>query len=167
MAVLQENFTNSDGNDYCTSTTWLAQTFTPANAHSIIQIDLLLFRVSNPGTATVSIRATDGSGLPTGADLTSGTLDVSAITTDTNGLWYSFSVTSYALTASVKYAIVLRPSNAPPNYLRWRDMSGGYTGGNWCYSANSGSSWSQDANYDFTFKEYSPDLTTSNFFQLF
>ena len=54
---------------------WAGQTFTVTpESHSIGAVALRLFRVGNPSTLTVSIRETSA-GVPTGDDLTSGTID--------------------------------------------------------------------------------------------
>ena len=61
---------------------WAAQTFTVGAAgHTITSVKLLLYRYGSPGTVTVSIRATDGNGHPTGSDLTSGTTDGNTLPT--------------------------------------------------------------------------------------
>ena len=69
----------STGDDAAASiygNTWDTQTFTPSVAHTITSVKLKLYKTgTGPGTITVGIRATDGSGLPTGSDLCSGTTD--------------------------------------------------------------------------------------------
>ncbi len=54
---------------------WQGQTFTPRVAHTIEAVKLEMYRHGSPGTITVAIKAVDGSGLPTGVDLCSGTTD--------------------------------------------------------------------------------------------
>ncbi len=58
---------------------WMAQTFTPSTAHKITSVKLPLYRWGSPGTITVSIKATDGNGHPTGDDLCLGTTDGNAL----------------------------------------------------------------------------------------
>ncbi len=56
----------------------VAQTFTPDIAHRISRVELELFDNQGDGLTgdiTIEIKATDGSGLPTGAALASGTID--------------------------------------------------------------------------------------------
>jgi len=65
--------TGDDSSTNVYNITWYAQTFTPSVAHTITSVKLLLYRTGSPGTVTVSIRATDGSGHPIGSDLCSGT----------------------------------------------------------------------------------------------
>lgn len=125
---------------------WRAQTFTPSTAHQITSVKLLIYREGAPGDLTVSIRATDGSGHPTGTDLCSGTLNANTITTSTSGLWYVITLGAGAnLSAGTKYAIVARALTGgdSSNGVWWRfdDTSSAYAGGNRERSSNSGSSW--------------------------
>ena len=85
MATLYE-YLNTGDNDSGSvyGAVWNSQSFTPTIAHIITSIKLLLYRIGSPGTLTVSIRATDGSGHPTGADLVSGTTDGATLTTTTD-----------------------------------------------------------------------------------
>ena len=135
---------------------WKAQTFTALSNHSVEQIKLKLYRTSTPGTVTVSIRALDGSGHPTGGDLTSGTIDGNSLTDTSPGTWYTIDVTSYNLTKDTEYAIVVRaPTAAPGNFFHWRyNSAGSYSGGNYEYSNNSGGSWTATLAYDFMFEIY-------------
>jgi hypothetical protein len=133
---------------------WQAQTFTVgAIGHTVDSIKLKLFRAGNPGTFTVSIRATDGNGLPNGSDLTSGS--VAGTSLPTTAAWFEIAVTQHTLSANTKYAIVCRSSTGDlSNYFAWRcdTSSPSYTSGNRAYSTNSGSTWSNDMNQDFMFE---------------
>ena len=114
--------------DYC------AQTFAPSEAYSITGMNMICYRVGNPATLTVSLRAT-AVGLPSGADLVLGTYDTSTIGTSTNGTWINVAFTSdYALTAGVTYALVARTSAAGVgNQLQWlADTGNGYANGEEC-----------------------------------
>lgn len=136
-------------------TAWDTQTFTPATSHTIVSVKLFLLRTGSPGTITVSIRATDGAGKPTGADLCSGTTDGDTLDTSTPE-WREVTLGSgTALTASTKYAIVARATSGDAsNYVHWRiDSSPSYTGGNHADSADSGSSWTATS-YDALFEEW-------------
>ena len=75
--------TGDDSGQSVYGSNWYAQTFTPSIAHTITSVKLLLYRSGSPGTVTVSIRATDGSGHPIGPDLCSGTTDGSTLPTAT------------------------------------------------------------------------------------
>jgi hypothetical protein len=133
---------------------WQAQTFSVGStAHVVTSVKLKLFKAGNPGTFTVSIRATDANGLPTGSDLTSGSVAGSGLPTSAS--WFGIAVTQYSLSANTKYAIVCRSSTGDAsNYFAWRcdTSSPSYTGGNRAYSTNNGSTWSNDMNQDFMFE---------------
>jgi len=141
---------------------WKGQTFTIGNTgtnenHNITSVKLKVYKAGSPGTITVSIRAVDGSGNPTGNDLTSGTTDGDTLTTNTAGEWREISLTSYGLSASTTYAIVVRaPNGDSSNYAGWRTVSPGasYEGGFYAWSSNSGSSWLHSTAVDFMFEEY-------------
>ncbi|GEM_PF-282338 len=138
---------------------WDAQTFTPQVTHQIASVKLLLYRTGNPGTVTVSIRATSG-GLPTGADLASGTTNGNTLPDTSPGEWHTITFTTpITLTAGTMYAIVVRvPSGSTTNRLHWRfdSTSATYPRGTKCRSSDSGSSWTSDTTHDFMFEEYSP-----------
>jgi len=134
---------------------WLAQTFTVgAESHTVTSVKLKMFRIGNPETVTVSIRATNSSGNPTGDDLTSGTIDGNSFTEDTAGLWYEITLTEYSLNASTKYAIVARaPDGNSTNIADWRfKLYSNYSGGCYEYSANSGVTWASSPVEDLMFE---------------
>lgn len=135
---------------------WESQTFTPSSTHDIDSLKLKLRRTGLPGTITVSIKATDGEGKPTGDDLLVTTFDGDTLTTDTYGEWKTILFyTSISLLASIKYAIVIRCDGSSSNHLSWRAdaTSPTYTGGMRCVSADSGGSWGTSSTYDFMFEE--------------
>lgn len=159
MSTLYEYYnTGDDASSGVYGATWKAQTFTPSIAHKITSVKLKFYRTGSPGTLTVGIRATDGSGHPTGEDLCSGTIDGNSLTTDTAGAWYEITLgAGYNLAASTKYAIVARaPSGDINNRARWLydSTSSTYTGGNIESSTNSGSSWTSSTGYDFMFEDW-------------
>jgi len=141
---------------------WFAQTFTPATAHKITSVKLKLYRLGSPGTVTVSIKATDGSGHPTGADLCSGTTNGNTLTDTSPGEWREITLgAGYNLDADTKYAIVVRALNGDSsNYVAWRSdgTSPTYAGGCLEYSEDSGSSWGSDTGYDFMFEDWGEPL---------
>jgi hypothetical protein len=137
------------------STYWMAQTFNATSDHSVTSVKLLLWRVGTIGTVTVSIRATDGGGHPTGSDLTSGTIDGNTLTTVPWGLWYEIALSPYDLTKDTKYAIVVRAPDATlPDNLRWSyDSTGTYAGGDMEDSSDSGTTWETTlVDLDFMFE---------------
>lgn len=147
--------TGDDSESSIRATIWRAQTFTPTIDHKIYYVKLKMFRINYPGTLTVSIKATDINGKPTGDDLTIGTIDANTFTASP-GLWYQITFASQLhLSASTQYAIVVRaPYFDLPNEVRWRlDWSSpSYSGGATYTSADSGSSWSIDGSGDYMFE---------------
>jgi len=159
MGILYEYYNTDDdmrvaiADDY-----WCAQTFTPTVAHQIISVKLELYRYGLPGTVTVGVRATDGSGHPTGSDLCSGTRDGNLLNIDPDWTWYEITLGSGTwLTADTKYAIVVRATGGDTeNSVRWRDdcTSPTYTGGNHEESEDSGVNWTSWTTTDLMFEEY-------------
>ena len=156
---LYEHYTTNDDATYASyGETWQAQTFTPSEAHKITSVKLKLYRKGSPGTLTASIKATDGSGHPTGSDLCSGTINGNGLTEDTGGLWYVIALgAGYTLEADTKYAIILKALDGSySNSGQWRvDESGGaYAGGRREVSYNGGSSWTGYTGMDFMFEDW-------------
>lgn len=136
------------------SNIWKAQTFTVGGTpHSVTSVKMKLYRYNSPGLVTISIRATT-SGLPSGSDLTSGTIDGNSLALSP-GAWYDIAVTQYSLLASTKYAIVIRaPSGNSSNHADWRadGTSPTYTGGSSMSSTDSGVTWYEGTAYDYMFE---------------
>lgn len=144
---------NSDASFY--GIYWEAQTFISVGQHNITSVKLKMRRVGSPGTLTVGIRATS-EGLPTGSDLTSGTINANTFTSDYPGQWYEITLTSYQLSSNTKYAIVCRATSGNlVNKVVWRAESGGtYESGSDCVSLDSGVSWIALSSYDLMFEEW-------------
>jgi len=162
MATLQDYY--NTGDSYNTAphgaNTWYAQTFTANKDYTILSVKLLLYRVNEPGTLTVAITATDGSGHPTGADLCSGTTDADTLTTNSAGEWREITFGApYSLSSSVKYAIILKAPGANGSFILvlWRvdSASPTYSGGIVELTSDGGSSWIDKSNYDAMFETYS------------
>ena len=142
---------------------WNAQTFTPSIAHTIGKVVLRGYRTGSPGTVTVSIRAVDGNGLPTGSDLSSGTFDGNTLGLGlANIAWFTISISGYTLSAGTKYAIVFRATSGDASnrlnlHSTYTIGNPGYTGGTDCYSGDSGATWVENSD-DFLFEEWSFDL---------
>jgi len=150
-------------------TKWIGQTFTvgtvgPNEDHEIAKVRLKLERVGSPGELVVGIRNTDGSGKPTGSDLTSGSIDADSVISSTSYEWYDISLTPYLLTASTKYAIVIRAPSGDQNngvFTRAETSSPTYAGGVYVQSSDSGASWSSNSNIDLLFEEHSASLAVA------
>lgn len=153
-ATLQENcITGDNGQLVVQGTYWRAQTFTPTVTHTITSVKLIIYRKTSPGTVTVSIRATDVNGQPTGTDLCSGTTNGNTLPTgppyDLREITFGV---GYQLTAGIKYAIVVRVAAAS---VRWRFRNtSGYANGQVEQSDNSGSTWVSYSAFDCMFEEW-------------
>lgn len=157
VATEYESYTaGEDGAGPVYGIIWMAQTFTPTTTHNVTRIRLKIFRSGNPGTLTVSVQGVDVGGDPDGTDLCVGTVNANAFTTDTAGEWEDIDMTTQTeLTAATQYAIVVRAVDGnATNYLGWRKNSaGGYAGGTYDQSGDSGTTWTQFAQ-DFMFEEW-------------
>lgn len=136
-----------------------AQTFTPQITHNITSVKLQVSQsdATSLGNITVSIRATDGNGHPTGSDLASKTLTHDYGTTPA---WYEWVFDTFAaggkltLNASTKYALVVSLAGAPDNKyfnVGRRYTNPAYAGGNMeIYSGGVWTAYTQD----WSFYEY-------------
>lgn len=160
MSVLADTSYESytSGDDIATEVygdNWSAQTFTTTSSHTVSQVKIKAYRTLTPGTVTLSIRATDGSGHPTGYDLTSGTIDADAeFGTSSPGDWETISVTETSLEDATKYAIVVRAVGGDAsNKIHWRaNDAGSYSGGNREYATDGGATWNTDSSDDHMFE---------------
>ena len=151
--------TNQNANEWFGGNVALAQSFTPNQDMDVVQIGIYAkFISSTQSDITVSIRADDGSGKPTGGDLTSGTLPGFA---DTSYAWKTIDVDRYSLTNGTKYHIVVLIP--PPSYgtYSWGldNTSPTYSGGTQSTSADLGSSWTVVTTADQIFRVYGPELS--------
>ena len=121
-----------NGYDYVNTNRWLAQTFQPTVTHDITKVRIKAGRTVTTGSFTISVRAVDGAGKPTGGDLTSLIFNSSVFPGGSAGGWADLEFsTPYELQASISYALVLRSNESNLNilvYWRW-DTSGEYAGG--------------------------------------
>lgn len=159
MSILYEYFNTGwiGGYGSAAEDVWLGMTFTPSILHRITKLKLLLWRVGLPGTATVSIRATDGEGKPTGGDLCFGTTDADTLPIYPPE-WRTITLGGgYFLSAGTKYAIAVRVDNGLEGVreLYWAAVEyGGYPGGNSFDSFDAGLTWNFDGNWDFMFEDW-------------
>ena len=157
-AAEYENYTaGDDGAASVFGINWYGQTLPTATAHQLSKIRLMLYRVGNPGTVTISLRAVDGGLDPTGADLAVGTLDGNSLTADTAGAWAEVNMTiPYSRVAATTYAVIVRATDGDAaNYVGWRKNSGGaFANGEYEASGDSGATWTPDNAQDFMFETW-------------
>lgn len=131
------------------------QTFTTSvTAHTASKIRLRLYRVGDPGTATVSIYRTTSS-LPTGSPIITGTINGSTLTTDTAGGFYFITLSEEVpLNTETMYAAVISAVDGDSsNKVCARvDTGNGYSGGTQVSSTDGGNTWSATAANDLMFE---------------
>jgi len=159
---LWENYsTGVDGNYTIQSNEWYAQTFTiTPESHSVNEIRVYGYREGEPGTVTLSIRDT-ASGLPTGADLTSGTFNGDTVTNSTAGAWCAVAVTEINLDYGEVYAVVARAEAGDADntfHILVDESTPSYAGGSAIESSDSGVTWSADTGTDAYFQVYGKAL---------
>ncbi len=151
-SVTEEFYTSQDSDEFIVTNGWKAQTFNTTSQYIVGQVRIWGRGIGNGGgTITVSIRATVA-GLPSGADLTSGTIAASSFPSS-NGL-VSVNVTPLLLSNATQYAIVIGNSGGDlANYVMWRAdaTAPAYGGGTYCSSGDFGGTWASDAGKDFYF----------------
>ena len=163
---LQETFELSDGTGASIyGTTWGMQSWTTTSAYTISAVGLYCYKFGSPGNITVSIRAVDGNGKPTGGDLCRVTVADSVISAFPTRAWYTFTFSSsYALSNATQYAIVFRATSGSGFHYfgPFGYGSSGYAGGGLATSPDSGSSWSivSSAN-DLDFRIYGEGEATN------
>ncbi len=138
------------------SSFWRSQEFLAGSSYTLTSVKLFLFRSNSPGTITVSIRATDVDGKPTGGDIDSvtGTTDGDTLTGDSGGEWREIALSAgISITSGVQYAIVIRATSGnSSNKVNWKQDGSPpyYADGKSGSSSNSGSSWGAfDQSYMF------------------
>ena len=133
------------------------QSFTTDNAHTITSIKLLLFRVGSPGTLTITVKAVDENGHPSGAALCSGTTNGNTLATAYPYEWRTISLGSGAsLRGNTKYALYGECEGADSDNCvncRHDHADSAYSGGCRLYSDDAGSSWDETIS-DLMFEEW-------------
>ncbi|KKN46591.1 hypothetical protein LCGC14_0671410 [marine sediment metagenome] len=137
------------------SATWKAMTFTASQSYNITAVKLWSKRKNSCGDATVSIRAVDGDGKPTGADLADKTVLEANLPIISTWIEFLFG-TPYALVSGTKYAIVVRTSSGDlSNYLLWYGTSTNLSPDvQHIHSTDSGSSWTVSDTRDYDFQTF-------------
>jgi hypothetical protein len=160
-ATVYESNTIMNGNDIFNGSYWRAQTFTPSQTHTVTSVQMpFINRGTSAGDITVSIRATNASGMPTGSDLATGTIPVARLTKAwTPAVWYTFDMgTGCTVEAGKSYAIIWRAEAASSVYY-WMNISNSYAGGRVMYSTG-GNSWANLGVWDAAFRVYGESGTT-------
>jgi len=161
MAVLHEYYNSGDDDILAIyGDIWGSQSFTASYSYEITSVKLEMWRVLSPGTVTVSIKARDGNGKPTGADLAVGTIDGDTFQTSAGAaIFEEITFTSgYVLTSGTQYTIVARALNGDSsNKVNWTldKSSPTYTGGTgkWL-TTDGGSSWYEGTDRDYMFENW-------------
>ena len=131
---------------------WVAQTFTPGESHAVDRIGLLCGRDGTPGNITVSIKNVDENGHPSGNDLGTGTLNGNNVS-DVWPEWYFVDISPVAVSADVKYALVLHAPNAGgDNNFYWMLKLDAYAGGNLEYIGSGETDWTSVPEFDAFFQ---------------
>lgn len=144
---------------------WHGQTFTALSSHEVSSVKLLAYRIGNPGTLSVSLRAANSSGHPSGPDLASGSTSGDTLPLAQAGEWREITFSQpLNLSAGVKYAIVARaPGGGGGNAVKWQtdSTSTAYAGGNRESSGDAGAIWQSDLNADYLFELWGPSTGSS------
>jgi hypothetical protein len=161
--ILYDSATNVTTSLSITPTGWRAQTFTASASYTLSSVELRMYRNSGntPGVITVSIRATDGSGFPTGDDLCIGTTDgdslpIVFILSEAEWRNVKFNV-PIILSSGTKYAICVRTTeNSASDTAMWvSDNTDSYAGGRDVNSTDEGVTWSfPGISNDLLFRTY-------------
>lgn len=151
--VLQEDFEyhNTMLSGFGNSSGYLGQTWTPASSYSVSSA-AFDYEICGGGSITVSIRATDSYGFPTGSDLGS------AIAACSVG-WVVVSFSSpISVTSGNSYALIVHDNGGEND--PYADSSAAYANGKQVRSADGGSTWGT-YDYDMPFKIWSSDVISS------
>ena len=157
VGTLDQSATGSNGggsNVQNTSMT-LSQTFTAGMSGQLAQVDLYLSKYGTPTSATLSIKAVDGSGNPTGAPLASEVVSEAGISGVFSTIPFAFANPA-TVTALTQYALVLSCQGCGSgfpfgSYINWGLATNSYSGG---IADNSNYSPWAGGGYDFIFATY-------------
>lgn len=160
MAYTLEIYYNTGADNaypYISTTYQKAQTFTTVGAFTLTRIKVSLCRnVRVTGAITASIHNTSSSLPSTLIASADATYEAGDLTTDTGGEWITFDFSSgVPLLASTMYALVLKKPTSGNVYWLCDQLSPTYTGGNYCYSNDSGTTWIANTARDFMFEVWS------------
>jgi len=141
---------------------WDSQSFTIGyvginSTINLTMIRMKLTRIGTPNTIYISIRAVNGSEVPTGSDLSTGTTNGNTLTSDFAGEWRNVSMTPYELKAGTQYSIVAHINGGDStNRVLWKSDASNptYNGGIAGVSINSGVVWTPQPVGDYMFEIY-------------
>jgi len=132
---------------------WEGQVFTATDTYDATSIRVKMLKSGSPGTITVSLRNASG-GLPTGADLGSGTTDGDTLTEDNAGEWREITFSpSIAITSGNSYGICVRCAGMLAGIRVDFSASPVYSGYE-CISEDAGANWSTNGNAVVLFELY-------------
>ena len=131
---------------------WRGITFTPTIRHQLTSVSFLIWRDNPIGSFTVSLYSTS-SGIPTGTALVTKAVDTTGIYIGSPGTWFQVTFdTNPVLQVGTMYALTF-DARDDTNLVYREKIGGGYAGGTKLVSANSGGTWTTDAE-DLMFREY-------------
>ena len=156
---------------------WLGQSFTVGYSffkadYQTCKVRLRGYRVGDPGTITVNLKAADGDGKPTGDVLATGTFDASTLTDDTGGETFNVQFSSSATVLNgVQYAYEIYTDSADVNNnlvlqtSAFDDYGTGTEYGTALTSTNAGGTWLRPSGRDLYFVAcFSGDIFLVNIF---
>lgn len=140
--------------------TWAYQTFTALDTYTLTHVHIPLTRRTNTttgwGTITLSIRATDVNGKPTGDALGAVNIDPATLSYSTYK-WEEITLSAgVELTEGTKYAIVIQNGTAATTHsLGWYEtyneiVEDYYTGGSFGTSTN-GTTWTEKSTVNYSY----------------
>lgn len=143
------------------TTYWEAATFnvsSPTTQHIAYIIGLPLSHNTTGAVSTslltLSIKAVNGTGMPAGSILSTGTLNSSVIIDSPSIAYYNFTMTPIPLQPSTTYALVLSLNGgSQTNKIDWAVKYDSGASGR-CFSSDSGVNWVSDAPINYLFKVY-------------
>ena len=160
MATLQDYFNTGENHEsVMRPSAWRSQSFTTSIPYTISSVKLLIYRTAfgNDGVVTVSIRATNGSHKPFGANLASGTFTRDTLTTNSGGEWKEIVFgTPYALSIGTQYSIILSSAVGAGDVYWLRVLEAvQYPTGKPSQSSDAGVTWSTPATlWDMMFETW-------------
>lgn len=116
------------------------------------EADWRIYRMGSPYDVICNLKNVDGDGAPSGAVLSTGSIDGNTLATSDTGNFTAFNMSEYAMQPSTSYAITLQPgSNDVDNgIIVSATLYDEYAGGKDWYSDDGGSTWTSGAE-DYVF----------------